>query len=30
VNDVLTADRNSPTLINLQPPVDPETESKFD
>jgi hypothetical protein len=27
---VLTADRDSPTLINLQPPADLETESKFD
>ena len=24
----LTVDRNAPTLINLQPPADPETESK--
>jgi hypothetical protein len=29
-NNILTADRNSPTLIHLQPPADPETESKFD
>jgi hypothetical protein len=28
-NNVLTADRNSPTLINLQPPKDLETQSKF-
>jgi hypothetical protein len=26
----LTVDRNAPTLINLQPPADPETESKVD
>jgi len=26
----LTVDRNAPTLINLQPPADPETESKID
>ncbi len=25
----LTCDRNAPTMINLQPPADPETESKF-
>jgi hypothetical protein len=29
VNSVLTADRNSPTMIRLQPPKDLETESKF-
>jgi beta-xylosidase len=28
-NNVLTADRNSPTMIHLQPPKDVETESKF-
>jgi hypothetical protein len=28
-NNVLTADRDSPTMINLQPPKDPETQSKF-
>jgi len=28
-NNVLTADRNAPTMINLQPPKDVETESKF-
>ncbi len=28
-NNTLTADRNSPTMINLQPPKDPETNSKF-
>ena len=28
-NIVLTADRDQPTLINLQPPSDPETQSKF-
>ena len=27
-NDILTADRNRPTMIDLQPPADPETESK--
>lgn len=27
--NVLTADRNSPTMINLKPPADPESESKF-
>jgi hypothetical protein len=27
--NILTADRNAPTLINLQPPTDPESESKF-
>jgi hypothetical protein len=27
--NILTADRNTPTLINLQPPADPETQSKF-
>jgi hypothetical protein len=27
--NVLTADRDSPTMINLQPPPDPETQSKF-
>ncbi|MGA2052751.1 MAG: glycosyl hydrolase [Opitutales bacterium] len=29
-NNTLTCDRNAPTLINLQPPADPEKESKFD
>jgi len=29
-NITLTADRNAPALINLQPPKDLETESKFD
>jgi hypothetical protein len=29
-NNVLTADRDAPTLINLQPPADLEKESKFD
>jgi hypothetical protein len=28
-NNVLAADRNAPTLINLQPPKDPESNSKF-
>jgi hypothetical protein len=28
-NNVLTADRNSPAMINLQPPKDLETQSKF-
>jgi hypothetical protein len=28
-NNVLTADRNSPTMIHLQPPKDVESESKF-
>jgi hypothetical protein len=28
-NNVLTADRDQPTLINLQPPADAETQSKF-
>jgi hypothetical protein len=28
-SNVLTADRNAPTMINLQPPKDPETQSKF-
>jgi len=28
-NNILAADRNSPTMINLQPPEDLETESKF-
>jgi sucrose-6-phosphate hydrolase SacC (GH32 family) len=28
-NDTLTADRDSPTMINLLPPKDPETNSKF-
>jgi hypothetical protein len=28
-NNTLTADRDNPTMINLQPPADPETESKF-
>jgi hypothetical protein len=28
VNNVLTADRDSPTWIDLQPPADPESESK--
>jgi hypothetical protein len=28
-NIVLTADRNNPTMIHLQPPKDVETESKF-
>jgi hypothetical protein len=28
--NTLTADRNAPTLINLQPPADIETESKVD
>lgn len=27
--NVLTANRNAPTMIDLQPPKDPETESKF-
>jgi hypothetical protein len=27
--DTLTCDRNQPTLLNLQPPADLETESKF-
>ena len=29
-NNVLTADRNAPTMINLQPPANLETQSKFD
>jgi hypothetical protein len=29
-NNVLTTDRDSPTMINLQPPADPGTQSKFD
>jgi len=29
-NNVLTADRNAPTMINLQGPKDVETESKFE
>jgi hypothetical protein len=28
-NNLLTVDRDSPTMINLQPPKDSETESKF-
>jgi hypothetical protein len=28
-NNILTVDRNAPTTINLQPPADTETESKF-
>ncbi len=28
--DVLTVNRNAPTYINLQPPRNPETESKFE
>ncbi len=28
-NGTLTCDRNAPTMINLQPPANPETESKF-
>jgi hypothetical protein len=28
-NNILTADRNSPTLVNLQPPANLETQSKF-
>jgi len=28
-NNTLTCDRNAPTLINLQPPKDPESNSKF-
>jgi hypothetical protein len=28
-NNILTADRNAPTMIQLQPPKDLETESKF-
>ncbi len=27
--NILTVDRNAPTMINLQPPADVETESKF-
>jgi len=27
--DVLTADRDQPTMIHLQPPADPESQSKF-
>jgi len=30
VKNTLTCDRNAPCLINLQPPVDPEKESKVD
>jgi hypothetical protein len=29
-NNTLTADRNAPTMIHLQPPKDVETESKFE
>ncbi len=29
-NDTLTCDRDAPTMINLQPPTDLESESKFD
>ena len=29
-NNVLTVDRDAPTMINLQPPKDLETQSKFD
>jgi hypothetical protein len=29
-NNSLTAERNAPTMINLQPPADVEKESKFD
>jgi len=29
VNKVLSADRDSPTMIDLQPPADPETQSKY-
>ncbi|HVU39176.1 MAG TPA: glycosyl hydrolase [Opitutales bacterium] len=29
VNNTLTCDRDAPTLINLQPPKAPDTESKF-
>jgi hypothetical protein len=28
-HNVLTADRDEPTLIHLEPPADPETQSKF-
>ncbi len=28
--NTLTADRDQPTMIDLQPPADPETQSKFD
>ncbi|HTB62812.1 MAG TPA: glycosyl hydrolase [Opitutales bacterium] len=28
-NDILTCDREAPTMINLQPPASPESESKF-
>jgi hypothetical protein len=29
VKNVLTADRDKPTMVDLQPPADPEKESKF-